>query len=85
MPVSHLLSLPPPPSFSPPPSPSTSHIHRQAEEVFIEERDEDVPGHEWERVARLCDFNPKHSKNTKDISRMRTIFLQLKQTPLVRD
>ena len=60
-------------------------LHRQAEEVFIEERDEDVPGHEWERVARLCDFNPKHSKNTKDISRMRTIFLQLKQTPLVRD
>lgn len=60
-------------------------LHRQAEEVFIEERDEDVPGHEWERVTRLCDFNPKHSKNTKDISRMRTIFLQLKQTPLVRD
>ena len=58
---------------------------RQAEEAFIDERDEDVPGHEWERVTRLCDFNPKNSKNTKDISRMRTIFLQLKQAPLVRD
>ena len=58
---------------------------RQAEAVFVEERDEDVPGHEWERVARLCDFNPKNSKNSKDVSRMRSIFLQLKQTPLVRD
>lgn len=58
---------------------------RQAEAVFIEERDEDVPGHEWEHVARLCDFNPKNSKNTKDVGRMRSIFLQLKQTPLVRD
>ena len=58
---------------------------RQAEAVFVEERDEDVPGDEWERVARLCDFNPKNNKNTKDISRMRSIFLHLKQTPLVRD
>ena len=58
---------------------------RQAEEAFIDERDEEVPGHEWERVARLCDFNPKTSKITKDISRMRTIFLQLKQSPQKRD
>lgn len=63
----------------------TKSLNRQAEDAFIEERDEDIPGHEWERVARLCDFNPKNSKNTKDVGRMRSIFLQLKQTPLVRD
>ncbi|XP_064395972.1 clathrin light chain A-like [Halichondria panicea] len=63
----------------------TKGLNRQAENVFIEERDEDVPGHEWERVARLCDFSSKTSKNTKDVSRMRSIFLQLKQTPLVRE
>ena len=57
--------------------------HRQAEEAFVEERDEDIPGHEWERVARICDFNPKSNKNTKDVSRMRSIFLQLKQSPPV--
>ena len=62
-----------------------THTHRQAEAVFVEERDEDAPGTEWERVARLCDFSSKTSKNTKDVSRMRSIFLQLKQTPLVRD
>lgn len=57
--------------------------HRQAEEVFVEERDSEAPGHEWERVARLCDFNPKNNKNTKDVSRMRSMFLQLKQSPPV--
>jgi len=63
----------------------TKTSNRQAEAALVEERDEDIPGHEWERVARLCDFNPKNSKNTKDVGRMRSIFLQLKQTPLVRD
>ena len=42
------------------------------------------PGNEWTKVARLCDFNPKVNKNTKDVSRMRSILLRLKQEPLVR-
>lgn len=69
-------------SFLHPPPPLS---RRQAEAAFVEERDEDHPGTEWERVTRMCDFNPKNSKNTKDVSRMRSIFLQLKQTPPVRD
>eukprot|EP00128_Syssomonas_multiformis_P005507 Colp12_sorted_trinity150504_noHs@17193 len=56
--------------------------NKKAEKAFIEERDEHVPGHEWERIVRLVDFNPKNSKNTKDTSRIRGILLQLKQTPL---
>ena len=39
---------------------------------------------EWDRIAKLCDFNPKANKNTKDVNRLRSILLQLKQTPLVR-
>lgn len=39
---------------------------------------------EWDRMSKLCDFNPKANKNSKDVSRMRSILLQLKQTPLVR-
>jgi clathrin light chain A len=39
---------------------------------------------EWDRISKLCDFNPKANKNSKDVSRMRSILLQLKQTPLVR-
>ncbi|CAL8331037.1 clathrin light chain B isoform X1 [Gadus morhua] len=41
-------------------------------------------GTEWERVARLCDFNPKTNKQAKDVSRMRSVLISLKQTPLVR-
>lgn len=55
--------------------------NRNAEKEYVMERDADVPGQEWEHIAKLCDFNPKSSKNTKDVSRMRSIILQLKQTP----
>merc|ERR1712168_1658352 len=62
----------------------TKVLNRETETTFIEERDENLPGHEWERICRLCEFNPKQSGNKKDISRMRSILLQLKQQPLVR-
>ncbi|XP_075915083.1 clathrin light chain A-like isoform X6 [Petromyzon marinus] len=56
-----------------------------AEEACVREREEEEgPGSEWERVARLCDFNPKTSKQSKDVSRMRSIIISLKQSPLVR-
>lgn len=57
---------------------------RASEAAFVKERDETQPGGEWEKICRLCEFNPKNSKNMKDISRFRSILLQLKQTPLVR-
>ncbi|XP_061090427.1 clathrin light chain B isoform X2 [Conger conger] len=59
-------------------------LARASEEAFLNEGDEDTPGSEWERVARLCDFNPKTSKQSKDVSRMRSVLISLKQTPLVR-
>lgn len=59
-------------------------VNRESEDAFVRERDEKKPGGEWERVCRLCDFNPKGSRNTKDVSRMRSILLQLKQTPVER-
>merc|ERR1712080_222474 len=40
-----------------------------------------VPGQEWERVSRHCDFSAKAPGHTKDVSRMRSILLQLKQNP----
>ena len=58
--------------------------NRAAEEALVRDRDETQPGGEWEKICRLCEFNPKNSKNTKDVSRLRGILLQLKQTPLVR-
>ncbi|XP_048851946.1 clathrin light chain A isoform X2 [Brienomyrus brachyistius] len=55
-----------------------------AEEAMVCDMDESSPGSEWERVARLCDFNPKSSKQAKDVSRMRSVLISLKQAPLVR-
>jgi len=61
-------------------------LFRADEEAFVADRDDSsTPGHDFERVCRMCDFNPKGTKNTKDVSRMRSIFLQLKQTPLVKE
>ncbi|XP_038849314.1 clathrin light chain B isoform X2 [Salvelinus namaycush] len=58
--------------------------NKASEEAFLSEADGDSPGTEWERVARLCDFNPKTNKTAKDVSRMRSVLIALKQTPLVR-
>ncbi|XP_028661629.1 clathrin light chain A isoform X3 [Erpetoichthys calabaricus] len=57
--------------------------NRAAEEALAVDVDETNPGTEWERVARLCDFNPKSSKQAKDVSRMRSVLISLKQSPLV--
>nr|XP_020647020.1 clathrin light chain A isoform X4 [Pogona vitticeps] len=59
-------------------------LEQAAEEAFVNDVDEASPGTEWERVARLCDFNPKSSKQAKDVSRMRSVLISLKQAPLVR-
>ncbi|XP_001506919.2 clathrin light chain A isoform X3 [Ornithorhynchus anatinus] len=58
--------------------------NRAAEEAFVNDMEETSPGTEWERLARLCDFNPKSSKQAKDVSRMRSVLISLKQTPLAR-
>uniref|UniRef100_A0A8B9FXB8 Clathrin light chain n=1 Tax=Amazona collaria TaxID=241587 RepID=A0A8B9FXB8_9PSIT len=57
---------------------------RASEEAFLKESKEETPGSEWEKVAQLCDFNPKSSKQSKDVSRMRSVLISLKQTPLSR-
>ncbi|XP_063311403.1 clathrin light chain A isoform X1 [Pelobates fuscus] len=59
-------------------------LEQAAEEAFVSDVEETTPGTEWERVARLCDFNPKSSKQAKDVSRMRSVLISLKQAPLVR-
>nr|KAF6446312.1 clathrin light chain B [Rousettus aegyptiacus] len=58
--------------------------NRASEEAFVKESKEDTPGTEWEKVAQLCDFNPKSSKQCKDVSRLRSVLMSLKQTPLSR-
>ncbi|KAF1518970.1 Clathrin light chain A, partial [Eudyptes chrysocome] len=62
----------------------TKASNRAAEEAFVNDAEDIFPGTEWERVAQLCDFNPKSSKQAKDVSRMRSVLISLKQAPLVR-
>jgi len=66
----------------------TKETNRAAQEDLVNEVSQmnDIePGTEWDRVAKHCDFNSKTAKNTKDVSRMRGILLQLKQNPPARD
>jgi len=65
-------------------SDNPQHLCRASEEAFLKESKEETPGSEWEKVAQLCDFNPKSSKQSKDVSRMRSVLISLKQTPLSR-
>lgn len=34
---------------------------------------------DWEKVTTLCEFNPKTNRSQKDLTRYRTVLLQLKQ------
>jgi len=59
----------------------TRSANRSAEKQYVADSQTVPQGEEWERIAKLCDFNPKSSKGSKDVSRMRSIILQLKQSP----
>lgn len=63
----------------------TKASNRDEQQEFVAEINNIEAGSEWERVAIHCDFNAKVNKNVKDVSRMRSILLQLKQNPPVRD
>ncbi|CAH1122344.1 unnamed protein product [Ceutorhynchus assimilis] len=60
----------------------TKAANRNAEKQFVAEDDEIEPGTEWERIAKLCDFNSKAKPGSKDLSRMRSMILQMKQNPV---
>lgn len=59
----------------------TKETNRECEKEFVAEVNDITPGTEWERVTKLCDFSGKNANknSTKDISRMKSILLQLKQ------
>lgn len=60
----------------------TRTANREAEKMFAslgnKSNRSDI---DWEQITRLCDFNPKCNRNTRDTSRLRGLLLQLKQNP----
>ncbi|XP_038648834.1 clathrin light chain A-like isoform X3 [Scyliorhinus canicula] len=58
------------------------NLQQAAEASDVSETQEVVGGSEWEHVLHLCDFNPKTSKVSKDVSRMRSVLISLSQVPL---
>ena len=34
---------------------------------------------DWDKITSLCDFNPKNNRSQKDLTRYRSVLLQLKQ------
>ena len=35
--------------------------------------------HDWDKITSLCEFNPKTNRSQKDLTRYRSVLLQLKQ------
>jgi len=58
-----------------------TRLNNKEQEVVVSEMNGITPGQEWERVSSHCDFSAKAPGHTKDVSRMRSILLQLKQSP----
>ena len=56
----------------------TKKNNRVAEKEWIQERDQEETGQDWEKVKKLCDFNSKTVKHVKDTSRLRSILVQTK-------
>jgi len=59
----------------------TKKNNREDEKEFVAEVNDISPGTEWDRVTKLCDFTGKNANknSTKDMTRMKSILLQLKQ------
>jgi len=34
---------------------------------------------DWDKITSLCEFNPKNNRSQKDLTRYRSVLLQLKQ------
>jgi len=59
----------------------TAKRNRSLEQESASDRESAAPGQEWERVVKLCEFNPKYSRATKDLTRFRSILVQMKNQP----
>lgn len=55
--------------------------NRLDQEAYVTRRDAPHAGKTWEAINDLVDLTTKGQKSTRDVARMRTIFVQLKSAP----
>ena len=48
------------------------------EHAFLAAQESTTDGHNWDRVGRLVDFSSKGSRNTRDVTKLKSILLQVR-------
>ena len=62
---------------------SKKEVNRSNEQVFLERQESELDGNTWDRVSNLIEANVDDNELEKaDVSRMRKLFIQLKNEPL---
>lgn len=58
--------------------------NRSEEQVYLEQQESDLDGNTWDRVTKLIDVveSSADENGKSDVSRMRKLFIQLKNEPL---
>jgi hypothetical protein len=58
-------------------------VNRSEEQVFLEQQESELEGNTWDRVTKLIETSADDNEMDKsDVSRMRKLFIQLKNEPL---
>ena len=63
---------------------SRAAANKEAEAAWVEQRDNPKPGSEWQNVMHYIDEAKDAPKGVRDVARLRTILIQLKNEGLKR-
>lgn len=56
-----------------------SNNHPMEDDLFKNGNASNGKGNDWDKITSLCEFNPKNNRAQKDLTRYRSVLLQLKQ------
>lgn len=58
-----------------------SNNHTMEDDLFKNGNSSNGKVNDWDKITSLCEFNPKSNRTQKDLTRYRSVLLQLKQQP----
>ncbi|CAF1179959.1 unnamed protein product [Rotaria sp. Silwood1] len=56
-----------------------SHNRTLEDDIFNNRNTTNGKVNDWDKITSLCEFNPKNNRSQKDLTRYRSVLLQLKQ------